>query len=374
MYDNPARFRSYADVQRRLRIAYVIERVVTLTLVVALCARARHVLRTAATGELAYLAPLIAFLAVAAFVVARMTAPLWLWTLIGRNEPSGAARRSQTDGLESAVLAVCGLAFGVSYAAGAVAIAVVVAIWVAVRRFRRNRAQEIPFASSGSSVPAAAVAVAEQAGFPPTDIIVDQRAHAAARTIRYEGRCFILLAPHVPQTYTDREIAVIVAHELAHVKRHDLARTRAYRLALCLAAVGVSAATVRLFAAMQSETPAAINPVALAAGVASIALMEMLCLPVLGWLSRRVERNANRWALQQVRDPDAFISAMTKLHSGLGSPPEPAWWSRLLAQGHPSLGEILAAARRAELPSQPDTRADTRAPADRPRDAAAGRR
>jgi len=327
----------------------VAERVITLTLVVGILLWTRGGSPSEAERRPeAGLAVIAAVAAIGALTLVRLAARLWMWILLPAEESARAAKRSQADGLESAALALCGVGFGVSAAAGFLATAVVAAVWVASRRLGRDPVDETPFASTGIPVPAAAVSVAERVGFPPKSIIVDESTHTAARTISYHGQLFILLGPHVPTTYDAREVAVIVAHELAHVKRHDVMRTRSYRIVLCLAAVAATAGTIRMCGGFRPELPAAANPVALASGILALAAMELLCVPLLGWLSRRIERRANRWALEQTGDTDAFISAMTKLHNGLGNPPEPAWWSQLLAHEHPSLGEALIEARRAD--------------------------
>jgi STE24 endopeptidase len=69
-----------------------------------------------------------------------------------------------------------------------------------------------------------------------------------------------------------------------------------------------------------------------------------------GW-SRRVERQADDFALRTMRDPDAFITAMERLGSLNLAERDPHVLKEFLLYSHPSIGRRVARARALFRPS-----------------------
>jgi STE24 endopeptidase len=61
-------------------------------------------------------------------------------------------------------------------------------------------------------------------------------------------------------------------------------------------------------------------------------------------ISRYFEKNADRYALENIRDKKAFMTAMAGLADRNLSNAYPEWWVKLLYYSHPPVGERLAMA------------------------------
>jgi len=140
----------------------------------------------------------------------------------------------------------------------------------------------------------------------------------------------------------DREqVASVFAHELGH---HVLGHVRA-GLLLGAAASAVSVAiTWAVMEPARGDWPAAIARLPLLALV--MALAGLLAEPLTHSLSRRWERQADRFALERTGSAEPFIAAMTVLARQNLSHPSPPRWREVLFHSHPSISRRLAAARR----------------------------
>jgi STE24 endopeptidase len=147
-------------------------------------------------------------------------------------------------------------------------------------------------------------------------------------------------------TATPREVELVVAHELGHVVHRDVPRGTA------LGALG-AAAGVCLLAAVVSWQPlldlAGVDHFAdprsawLLAAVA--ALGGALSAPLGCAVSRRVERRADRHALQLTADPAEFIAMQRRLTLANLAEPTPPRPLHLLFGTHPTPAERIAQAR-----------------------------
>ncbi len=138
--------------------------------------------------------------------------------------------------------------------------------------------------------------------------------------------------------YDRDEVRVVVAHELAHVRHRDVARSVAF--AAIVAPAG-ALAVQRLSWVLSEErgTPAALPALALAAGVVSgpIGLIA-------NRLSRSVERRADAYSLSLSGAPAAFVSFDRKIAlQNVADVDPPRWVSALLAS-HPPIRERIGAA------------------------------
>ena len=138
--------------------------------------------------------------------------------------------------------------------------------------------------------------------------------------------------------YSDDEIRLVVAHELAHVHHRDLWRGLAYA---AIVAPATALAVQRVSWELSSErgTPATLPAVALAA-----TLITGPIGMIGNRLSRAMERRADHFALQLAGAPDAFVSfERTIALQNVADIDPPRWVSRLLAT-HPPTAERIGAA------------------------------
>lgn len=149
----------------------------------------------------------------------------------------------------------------------------------------------------------------------------------------------ILLSDTLLQDYSDDEIEVILAHELAHHVHHDLWSALALETGVVTIALLVAHAAL-VIAGGRLGAPAALPLLILVAGGVSLALTPLGT----AW-SRHNERRADRFALELTGRHDAFISAMRRLAAQNLAEPDPSPPVRWFFHTHPTIDERIAAAR-----------------------------
>jgi STE24 endopeptidase len=153
----------------------------------------------------------------------------------------------------------------------------------------------------------------------------------------------ILLSDTLLADFSDDEIEVVLAHELAHHVHHDLWRSMAAQVGLLLTGLLVAHVTLGSLAGRlgyRSLADPASVPLLLLFGGA----WSLLALPGGTALSRSRERAADRYALEVTGRPDAFMSAMRRLAQQNMAEERPGPLARLFLS-HPPIRERLDAAR-----------------------------
>jgi STE24 endopeptidase len=154
----------------------------------------------------------------------------------------------------------------------------------------------------------------------------------------------ILVSDTLLEHYTDDEIEVILAHEMAHHIHHDIWTALVLETAIVAAALfGAHAAVSRFGAAAGVAGPA--DPAALPALMLTAGLVSLLLTPLGNAWSRYNERRADRFALTLTRRPGAFISAMRRLgqqNLAEARPSAAVFW---FFHTHPTIDERIEAAR-----------------------------
>jgi STE24 endopeptidase len=155
----------------------------------------------------------------------------------------------------------------------------------------------------------------------------------------------ILIADTMLDQYSDDEIEVVLAHELAHHVHGDIWSGILLEAGLTL--VGFYAAH-RLLIAIGPRLgvtgladPAGVPLLLIAAGAVSVVLMPFALA-----LSRAHERRADRFALDLTRNPGAFSAAMRRLAVQNLAEARPSRIVQWLFYSHPPLEERLANAAR----------------------------
>ncbi len=154
----------------------------------------------------------------------------------------------------------------------------------------------------------------------------------------------ILLSDTLLADYSEDEIEVILAHELAHHVHRDLWRGIAVQsIALAggffVANVALRSVADRLGLRGLSD-PAGLPALLLAGGAWSF-----LVMPIANAVSRAQERAADRYALQTTQNVDAFVTAMKRLSQQNLAEEYPSPVVRWLFYSHPPIRERIDAAR-----------------------------
>jgi STE24 endopeptidase len=156
----------------------------------------------------------------------------------------------------------------------------------------------------------------------------------------------VIIGDTLLDRYTPDEIEVVVAHELGHQVHHDIPKLVAVEALTTLSGLYLINLVLHLIVAH----------VALYAGLADAATMPLLgallgvfgllVLPLQNGFSRRVERQADVYALETSRNPAAFIGAMTRLANQNLSELDPPPLVEFLLHNHPATGKRIALGHR----------------------------
>jgi STE24 endopeptidase len=153
----------------------------------------------------------------------------------------------------------------------------------------------------------------------------------------------VFIASALVRDWSDEEIAVVVAHELAHHAHHDLWRAVALDALVLALALGAADAVVgRMSSILHVSGPgdlAALPLIALVTGA-----VWLVATPLRHAESRRQERRADRFALGLTGGADAFSAAIRRLAARHLAEERPAMMTRWFFQRHPSIAERLALA------------------------------
>ena len=153
---------------------------------------------------------------------------------------------------------------------------------------------------------------------------------------------------------TPAELSALIAHELAHVKQHDLYRGLAFAilvipLAVLFVQVGTAAAARRSGDDGDPGGPGIVPALALMTALAAL----FLSFPG-NMLSRSLESRADREALELTSDPDGQISLQVQLSWANISDPDPPGLYQFLFRSHPSTADRIETAESWPRPGPPD--------------------
>ncbi|MEX2270074.1 MAG: M48 family metalloprotease [Vicinamibacterales bacterium] len=154
----------------------------------------------------------------------------------------------------------------------------------------------------------------------------------------------ILVSDTLLAGYSDDEIEVILAHELAHHVHRDLWTAVAVESALLFLGAYAAHVVIRMagpsVGILSPADVAGLPLLLLTAGALSLVLS-----PVARAVSRRHERRADAFALTMTRAPEAFISAMKRLGAQNLAEEDPSALTRVLFHSHPPMVERIRRAR-----------------------------
>ena len=170
-----------------------------------------------------------------------------------------------------------------------------------------------------------------------------KKANAALTGIGATRR--ILVSDTMLAEYSDEEIEVILAHELAHHVHGDIWKGIVFESALMVCGFYLAARVLAAFSrsiGLRGVVDAAGLPLLLLAAGA----VSLLMAPIAHAMSREYERRADRFALDLTRNPAAFISAMRRLGAQNLAEDRPSKVVEWLFYSHPPIRERIAAAER----------------------------
>jgi len=154
----------------------------------------------------------------------------------------------------------------------------------------------------------------------------------------------ILLSDTLLAGYSEDEIEVILAHEIAHHVHHDIRNAFLVESARLMLALYAGAMTLAF-----SWPRLGLTGVSDVAGLPLLVLvggaLTMLATPIVNAVSRRNERRADRFAITLTKQPAAFISAMKRLGTQNLAEEHPSRLVLWLFHSHPPIEQRIEAAR-----------------------------
>jgi STE24 endopeptidase len=154
----------------------------------------------------------------------------------------------------------------------------------------------------------------------------------------------ILVSDTMLAEYSEDEIEVVLAHEIAHHVHGDIWKGIAFESGLIVAGFYLASRLLRALAGPMGlrgvDDIAGLPLLLLAAGAVSI-----LMVPVAHAMSRGFERRADQFALRLTRNPAAFVSAMKRLGAQNLAEESPSRIVQWLFYSHPPVRERIAAAQ-----------------------------
>jgi STE24 endopeptidase len=192
------------------------------------------------------------------------------------------------------------------------------------------------------------LALARRAGAPTLGVfewkLGEKSRTANAALVGLGSTRRILLSDTLLAGYSDEEIEVVLAHELAHHEHGDLRRliaTEAVVTLVTLLACHAVLAAAGSWAGLRAPADVAGLPLLLLTG----AVVSVLCAPWVNARSRAQERRADARALDLTRNPAAFLSALRRLGAQNLADEAPSRLTHWFFHSHPPLPERLEMAR-----------------------------
>jgi STE24 endopeptidase len=138
--------------------------------------------------------------------------------------------------------------------------------------------------------------------------------------------------------FSTGEQQVVLAHELAHHSSEHLPKGIGWFGLFAVPGAWILVLATRGRGGMG-------RPEAVPLALLVVAVLQLASAPMSGWISRRMEAEADWKALQVTRDPGSLEQLMVGFSETSLSDPDPPGWVRLMLGTHPSLEQRVAMAR-----------------------------
>jgi STE24 endopeptidase len=188
--------------------------------------------------------------------------------------------------------------------------------------------------------------LAQRAGVEVGDVLIVDASRRTNAVNAYVGGLGhtkrVVLYDTLLRRFSPDQVRLVVAHELGHVKHHDLRRGMVWVAIVAPGAMAVVMLLTRRWSARAGTSPgtaAAVPALALA-----FALVAFGATAISNQLSRAVEADADAYSLELTGEPHAFVSMERKLARANLADPDPPALYRFLFSTHPTVVERIGAA------------------------------
>lgn len=190
---------------------------------------------------------------------------------------------------------------------------------------------------------AAAARFERQEGVPRTPIVVEPvrdvttLPNAEAAGIG-PSRRVILWSTLVDGRFTERELDVVVAHELGHLARHHIWKDVGwYALFAFPGAWAIARVTGR--------RGGMARPAAVPVSLLVLVVLGILALPAQNAISRHMEAEADWMSLRTTHDPAGAIQLFRRFVPTTLDEPDPSTWDYVMLENHPTIVQRIAMAK-----------------------------
>jgi STE24 endopeptidase len=158
----------------------------------------------------------------------------------------------------------------------------------------------------------------------------------------------IILGDTLLHQYSAEEIEVILAHELGHHLHRDIPKLIAVQAAMVLLAFYLTDLVLKA-SLIPLDFKGMADVAAFPLLFLSLVAFGLIITPFVNAYSRYIETSADEAALEMTADPQAFITAMTKLTDQNLAVAAPSRWVEFLFYDHPPYTKRVGLARRYNL-------------------------
>ena len=137
--------------------------------------------------------------------------------------------------------------------------------------------------------------------------------------------------------FSDGEVRVVLAHEIAHHSRNHLLEGLAWYTLFAIPGTWLIAVATRRRGGMA-------QPAAVPLSLLVLVVLQIASLPLQNGISRHMEQEADWISLETTRDPASARALFRHFTTEALADPDPPGWSRLLIDSHPSVVERVALA------------------------------
>jgi STE24 endopeptidase len=149
------------------------------------------------------------------------------------------------------------------------------------------------------------------------------------------SRKVVLWSTMVDGSFSDREVRVVLAHEIGHHSSHHIPKGLGWFALFALPGAWVLMRATRRRGGMG-------RPEAVPLALLVVAVLQLALAPAQAWISRRMEAEADWKALQTTKDPAAASDLFVSFGKTSLANPSPPTWAHLLLDSHPTLAQRVA--------------------------------
>jgi STE24 endopeptidase len=152
------------------------------------------------------------------------------------------------------------------------------------------------------------------------------------------SRRIVLWDTLIDGRFSERELRVVLAHEIGHLARHHIWKDVAWYALFAFPGVYLLMRITRRRGGMG-------EPEAVPLALLGLVVLGLLALPLQNAISRHLEAEADWMALRTTHDPAAATQLFRRFVSTTLDEPSPSTWDYVMLENHPTIAQRIAMAQ-----------------------------